>query len=132
VITYERRAGRLVEIRPRGEFDLSTFGRVIALANELGPDAKVVALVDARAAAPLSPEQRKKLATVQRGSRERIELEIVLLPEGASRMMTMDRLRVESGLQQRIVFSPDDALAELRQLLSAAELTRARQFLEEK
>lgn len=129
MVTYERKVGRLVEIRVRGERDVTQFGRVIALANELGPDAKVIICNDARGAAPLSREEAAKLATLMLASRERVEQSVTLVSDRDVLVRQTERVRTDARVDNAIVRTPEDAIASLAPALNTAELARLKRFL---
>jgi hypothetical protein len=135
MMTIERRAGRLVEIRVKGEPDARPpFGRVIQLANEIGPDAKVVICADIREALRASIERADRLAILQRATRERVERGVMLVGERAVQLLVAERVR-EKGAGREVVHiarTPAEALALLQPLLVPAELTRLKQFLDGK
>jgi hypothetical protein len=132
MITYARKTGRLVEIRIDGPYEKGRFGRVIALANELGPDAKVVVCSDMRKVAVLSAEQEQSLATVMRAHMERVELGVLLVGAREAQRRTANRVQGGTGSASvEVVRTVDEALALLGPLLNAAELARAKQFLAE-
>jgi len=131
MVTYERRVGRLVEIRVRGERDVSQFGRVFALANELGPGAKVIICNDARGAAPLSAEDAGKLATLMLATRERVEHAVTLVGERELALRQAERVRGEARTGHPVVRTPAEAIAALEPVLNPAELARLKQFLSE-
>jgi hypothetical protein len=130
-ITFERKVGRLVEIRTVGAQDAKQYARVIALANELGPDAKVVVLVDVRKADLLSKDAGEKLGLLVRTSAQRVMRAVVVRATGVFREMSSERIARESGsTDQQFVTTNEEALAALAPVLNAAELARAKQFLE--
>jgi hypothetical protein len=131
VVTYERRVGRLLEIRIVGEHKVESFGRPIALAKELGPDAKVVVIADWRKAELQNREQIDRLITAMRGHAQRVE-QGVLLAESGHHAMLAERIKQNALVPIAVVRSIAEALAQLKPVLDAAELTRAKQFLEEK
>ena len=135
MMTMERRVGRLVEIRVKGEPDAKpAFGRVIQLANELGPDAKVVICSDIREAPGVSMERADRLATLQRATRERVERAVMLVSERAVQLLGAERVR-DKGAGREVVHiarTPAEAIALLRPLLIPAELNRLKQFLDGK
>ena len=132
MITIERKVGRLVEVRVDGEPDMKQFGRVIALANEVGPDAKVVVLVDTRQVTTLSPEYVEKLGLMIRSSAQRLEQAVVLRRASPIKDARSAQIaRVAGTVPQQFVDEPAQALAALKPLVNAAELARARAFLDE-
>jgi hypothetical protein len=135
MVTIERRVGRLVEIRVKGDPGVKPpFGRVIKLANELGPDAKVVICSDIREADSVSMERADRLAILQRATRERVERAVMLVGERAVQLLVAERVR-DTGAGREVVHvarTPAEAVAILQPLLVAAELTRLKQFLDGK
>jgi hypothetical protein len=135
MMTFERRVGRLVEIRVQGDPDTKLpFARVLQLANELGPDAKVVICADIRAASQVSMERADRLATLQRAMRPRVERGVMLVGERAVQLLVAERVR-DTGAGRQIVHiarTPAEAVAILQPLLIPAELTRLKQFLDGK
>ena len=129
MVTYERRVGRLVEVRIVGEIDFR-FSRLIALANDLGPDAKIVVCSDVRKASVPNLDLVSKIATAQLASRDRIILRVVLIGEGAVWTHIADRVSEGSESVTEIVRTPEAAIARLATVLNSAELARAKQFLE--
>jgi hypothetical protein len=132
MLSIERKVGRLVEIRAAGEPDMKQFGRVIALANEVAPDAKVVVLVDARQVTTMSQEYVEKLGLMIRSSAQRLEQAVVVrraspIKDARSAQLT----RVAGPVPQQFTDDPAQALAALAKLVNPAELARAKQFLEE-
>jgi hypothetical protein len=129
--TIERRVGRLVELRPRGAPDSKpSFGRVFALANELGPDAKVVVCIDAREADPISAGHIARIRTAQLAGRERIERIVTVVDDDLSRKLQVER--IGEGVNEElyvIARSPQEAVQILTPLLNPAELARLKQFL---
>ena len=131
MVTYERRVGRLVEVRIVGGMDDFRFSRLIALANDLGPDAKIVVCSDVRKASLPKLEVVTRIATAQLASRERIALRVALIGDGAVWAHIADRISEGSESVTEIVRTPEDAIARLATVLDGAELARARQFLQE-
>ena len=133
MITIERKVGRLVEIRVVGQPEMKQFGRVIALANEVGPDSKVVVLVDVRKAIGMTPEYVEKLGLMIRSSAQRVAQAVVVRGGGGlvKYAASAKVARVAGPVAQRFVDGPEDALAALSPVVDAAELARARRFLEE-
>jgi hypothetical protein len=132
MMSIERKVGRLVEIRVGGEPDMKQFGRVIALANEVGPDAKVVVIVDARQVTTMSQEYVEKLGLMIRSSAQRLEQAVALrraspIKDARSAQLT----RIAGPVPQQFTDDVAQAMAALKPLLNAAELARAKQFLEE-
>ena len=130
MVSYRRNVGRLVEIRVRGERDVSQFGRVIALANELGPNEKVVICNDARGAPPLNPEEAAALATIMRATRERVQVGVMLVAAPIN-FSQAQRVQDDSHADAGVVRTPEEAIARLAPHLNAAELARLKQFLSE-
>ena len=131
MVSYERRVGRLVEVRIVGAMDDFRFSRLIAHANDLGPDAKIVVCTDVRKASLPNLEVLTRIATAQLASRERIALRVVLIGDGAVWAHIADRVSEGSESFTEIVRTPEDAIARLATVLNPAELARARQFLAE-
>jgi hypothetical protein len=134
MVTMERRVGRLVEIRVTGEPDATMFGRVIALANEVGPDAKVILCSDIREAQTLTTERADRLATIQRATRERVERAVTLVSDRPVQHLVAERVR-DMGPGRGVAHvakTPAEAIALLDPLLTPAERTRLRQFLDGK
>ncbi len=129
MVTFERRVGRLVEVRIVGEIDFR-HSSLIALANELGPDAKIVVCADVRNASVPKLELVTRIATAQLASRERIALRVALIGEGPVWAPIADRISEGSASVTELVRTPEDAIARLATVLNTAELARARQFLE--
>jgi hypothetical protein len=128
--TIERKVGRLVEIRASGRLDVSGFGRVIALANEVGHAAKVVGITDARQGEMLSPSEGQTLATLMRANMSRVELWVILVGERDIRLHVGDHLQQAVGSPAvRVAGSVHEAIGLLAPLLDVAELARAQQFL---
>lgn len=129
--TIERRVGRLVELRARGAPDAKPmFGRVFALANELGRDAKVVLCIDARESDPVSADEVSRIRNAQLAGRERILRVVSVVGDSPLRMMRAERIR--EGLDSdffSIAKTPAEAVALLEPILTAAELARLKQFL---
>jgi hypothetical protein len=133
MVTIERKVGRLVEIRPRGATEAHPgFGRVIALANELGRDAKVLLCIDARQADPVSAAEQARIRTAQLAGRERIERIVTVV--GDDPLHAMQTARLNEGHRDDFALTartPAEAVELLADLLNPAELARLKQFLAE-
>lgn len=134
----ENRAGKLIEARV---FRLSTvdeadeYGQaVIDAVAKRGAGAQVPVLcADHRSAAIYPPPVADRLVQLFRPNNSRFERIAILVSEqNATLLMQLERLTREAGFERRKVFRrPDGALAHLSASLDAAELARARSFLEE-
>jgi hypothetical protein len=137
MVTFERRVGRLVEIRvlPGGGGNVMTFARVIALANELGPDAKVFVVADVRKAPrAMSPEENQKLALAVKAQRERVIRAVTLVGEQPAQAINAERV-VDLGPGRdiaQVTRSPAETIAALKPLLDPTEMARLKQFLDGK
>ncbi len=136
MVTMERRVGRLVEVRVQGGAPKSTlrFARIIALANEVGPEAKVVVCADAREAPQLTPDGAAELAKVQLAARARVERAITLVAPRATQVMIHERVRDEGAGRAvvEVARTVEQAVELLRPHLTSAELVRLKQFLDGK
>jgi hypothetical protein len=131
MMEYARKVGRLVEIRVRGAPDIKSIGRTIALANELGPDAKVVVCNDWRQGDVVPGVQVEKLITLIRSHSQRAEAGVLVVGEKLHEVLFGERVK-RSFSHIEIARSVDEALVFLKPHLNAAELARAKQFLDEK
>ena len=135
MLSIERRVGRLVEIRVTGEPEAKLMlARVIALANEVGPDAKVVICSDTRRAPPLTSERAERLATLQRATRERVERAVTLVGDRPMQQVVAERVRdLGPGREvAHVAKSVTETLGLLDPVLTPAERVRVRQFLDGK
>jgi hypothetical protein len=134
VVTFERRVGRLVEIRDDGNrpaSGLPPFGRVIALADELGRDAQVIVCADMRLGKVMPQEIADKVALAVRTSLTRVERGVTLLPADGIAARQFARIFGEGHGDDRgpMLHTSDEAIAALDPLLHAAERVRLRAFL---
>jgi hypothetical protein len=129
--TIERHVGRLVEIRARGPRDpRPMFGRVFALANELGTDSKVILCIDARETEPVAADEVARIRNAQLAGRGRVELLLTVV--GDNPLLSMQAARINEGLDKKIALiakTPAEAVELLQPILTAAELARLKQFL---
>jgi hypothetical protein len=130
VISFARKVGRLIEIRVEGRGDTaSTFGRLIALANELGPDARVVACWDVRAVQPAPAQHHENVANAIRLTARRLERGAVLAGEGLAATQVERTVAAVANPGLRAVRTVADAVAWLEPALNPAELARLKLFL---
>jgi hypothetical protein len=134
VVTFERRVGRLVEIRDDGEpmrQGLPRFGRVIQLADEVGKGAQVIICADMRRARVLPAEATDQIALAIRTSLTRVELGVTILPEAAVAARQFERIFAAGhGGRGPILATTAEAIAALDPILNAAERVRLRAFLD--
>jgi hypothetical protein len=133
MVTFERRVGRLVEIRDDGgpaPPGMPKFGQVLALADEVGPGAMVVVCADMRRAKPLTAEQSEQVALAIRVSLTRVERGATLLPEQMIAGRQFERVYGEShrGFGP-LARTPQEAIDALDPVLTAQERARLRAFL---
>ena len=134
MVTFARNTGRLVEIRDDGVSRTGAgrvpFTRILTLADELGPNAKVIVCADLRLARPIAPEHADKVGLVVRTSLTRVERGVTLLPSAAVAGMQFGRVFGEAhrGIGT-IVGTVQQALDALDDVLTAAERLRLRAFL---
>jgi hypothetical protein len=130
MVTFERRVGRLVEIRTKGAQDPAHyFGRVIALANELGPTAQVIVCADQRDADLPAPAVADQVGKIILAARPRILRHATLV--GETEIFFRQAVRVRNlGEEYKGVRTPRVAVAWLEPALNDAELARLKQFLD--
>ncbi len=132
MFTIERRVGRLIEMRVVGAADFVAFGKVIALANEVGPDAQVVVCADVRRGNLVTPEQAAKIATIIRGTRTRLACSITLVGDNVPLERTVNRVAQQADPDfVETVRTPEEVVSRLTPLLNPAELARLKLFLAE-
>jgi hypothetical protein len=134
VINYARKVGRLLEIRVSGEHKTNQFGRQIALAKEVGPEAKLVVCADWREADVQSQSREfiEQLTTIFRINAPRTEAGVCLVGN-EHHVRVIGRIKQDvPQINVSVARTVDEALAVLKPRLNAAELARAKQFLDEK
>jgi hypothetical protein len=129
MMTIARHVGRLVEMREDGEpgpANRNQFGRVIALANELGPDAKVFVLTDVRRAKAMPTfEAIEQIATRITATAMRVDLAVLLIRPDPARIIATGRMRQSvRAVTFEVAKSPAEAMALLAPKLDPAELAR--------
>jgi hypothetical protein len=135
MFTFARRVGRLVEIQDDGEpvppGTQPQFARVLQLADELGPGAKIVVCNDQRRGRAVTHEQAGRITLAVRGSLTRVERSAVLLPTATVAARQMERIHGEAhGDDNHRCRTPQEVYAWLDPVLTPEERTRLRQFLE--
>jgi hypothetical protein len=135
MVTFERRVGRLVEIRvrPPDSGGSPPFGKVIALANEVGPDALVVVISDLRLSKVVTPERAALIGQAIRISQSRVERAATLLAATGVARIQNRHIGDEAHREDlhRAVDNVAAATAWLAPVLDAAERARLQAFLAE-
>jgi hypothetical protein len=136
MVAFARRVGRLVEIRDDGKPvppDVQPqFARVIQLADEVGAGAKVVVCTDLRRGHAITQEQANRITLAIRTSLTRVDRAAILIPSASIAAMQMQRVHGDAHRRDDggICRTPEEAYAWLDPVLTPAERTRLRQFLE--
>jgi hypothetical protein len=133
VTYFERRVGRLVEIRrdEQPEARNPSFTRVAELAKELGRDVRVVTIADWRRARALPADRAQRVETSIRTFLSRCDRVCWLLCEDRIARMQFERI-VEKLVDERCrtANTTAEAIDWLAPALNAAELARLKQFLD--
>jgi hypothetical protein len=129
--TIERHVGRLVELRAVGPRDPKPmFGRVFALANELGTESKIILCVDVRESDPVGADEVSRIRTALVAGRGRVDKLITVVGEKKLRMMQTER--INEGLDSEVALiarTAEEAVQLMTPFLTPEELTRLKQFL---
>jgi hypothetical protein len=132
MLTIECNVGRLVELRIQSPLTLEELRLWPPQANRIFARVRgqIVACTDLRNARVFPPDVTKQLLTLLRGETPQVERAAILVGESAVFSMQIARMFREIGGTTRRVFpEPDAAIAWLSELLTAAEVTRLREFV---